>query len=96
MIEIKDGKIDAAHVADAQKDELLREAAQLGIRETSNLLVETLFIPSVLAHQNREDRLLARLREALRGGPIFLPDRLLLGRLGAKGHRQREAERQQC
>ena len=52
--------------------------------ETNNLLVEAFFVASVLAHQNDEDRLGLFASDALRGRPIGVPDRFLLGWLRGK------------
>jgi hypothetical protein len=85
-IDREDRQIDAAHVADAEQDELLRERANFGM-ETNNLLVETFFVASVLADQNRKDRLVRAFGKSLRGGPILVPRRSLFSVLRSQQRR---------
>jgi hypothetical protein len=74
VIEIEDRQINAAHVADPQQHVLLSGGADIGM-ETNNLLVEAFFVPSVLAHQDGEDRLVRYVGKALGFAPVGVPDR---------------------
>jgi hypothetical protein len=64
--------------------------------KTSHLLVEALFVASVLAHQDDENRLVLLASDALRGRPIGMPDRFLLDRLrGDQRRAARQADEEQ-